>query len=732
MSRRERLRRRRSGAAGNGAGPSLDGGKNGGAPSPVADAPPAPSNGAAPSAKAAFDVEVPIDLGTELLLAAAASRRADGGTALSGRETRTQRTGDVVSSAIAQLKLEMRRRVLDRLDVEALEDVDDPRQLEARVREAAAEVVRASNAPLSASERDEVVEHVISEVAGLGPIEPLFRDPTVTDILVNGPADIHVERAGRLSRVDASFRDDAHLLTVIGRIASRAGQHVDGASPIVDARLPDGSRVNAIIPPLALDGPVLSIRRFGSGLDIEALTAAGALTRRMATLLAGCVHARLNVLISGGTGSGKTTLLDALSAFIPSAERVVTIEDAPELRLRREHVVRLETRPPGADGRGEVVARDLVRNALRMRPNRMIIGELRGVEAADLLQAMNTGCEGSLATIHASSPREALSRLENMVTLAGTGFPPHVLREQIAATIDVIVQVARLPDGGRRVVSITEVTGVEAEAITTEIFAFRRSGVQGGRVVGRFHASGARPRFAERLEAAGVQLPERLFEDTPDADDTSQAGAAGNGGRVASSKDQTPVTSPRDVGAADDRHARAVRQLDATIRGLEAALEQEKRAADLARADVEEMRSQLVAARMDLDTLRDALRAAEYEADEQRELQAALQHRWRSLALAVAGFVEVLDDVVHAGLASADDTMREHASRLGDAGRRLLALFGVSQIADVGGAVDDARHDVVRRIAANGCPPGTVTEVVERGLAYQGQTVRRARVIVAA
>jgi pilus assembly protein CpaF len=725
MSLRERLRRR-----GNGGKESSDATGKSGTPPALADAPPADAGDAA-AAMAAFEVEIPIDLSTELLLAAAVAKPATERSSASPAARDGGLAGEPAAlSAVDQLKLDIHRRLIDRLDLEALEKITDERQLTVQIREAVTEFLRAENAPLSASEREEIVEQVVYEITGLGPIEPLFRDPTITDILVNGAKDIYVERGGRLSRVNTSFRNDAHLLTVIDRIVSRVGRRVDESSPMVDARLPDGSRVNAIIPPLALDGPVLSIRRFGSDLNIEALAASGTLTRRMATLLAGCVHARLNILISGGTGSGKTTLLNALSAFIPGAERVVTIEDAAELRLQQEHVVRLETRPPNVEGRGEVVARDLVRNALRMRPNRIIIGEVRGVEAVDMLQAMNTGHEGSMATIHANSPRDALSRLENMVLLAGTGLPMRALREQIAATIDVIVQIARLSDGTRRVVSITEVTGVEGDVITTnEIFAFRRSGVAGGRVIGRFEATGVRPRFAERLQVAGVPLPGRLFDDAADPDEGAQSGADGTGNGVAPGGGPLPVTCPGDVGGADERHARVVKHLESTIRGLEASLEQERRAAQDARAGVEEMRAQVMTARVELDIVRDEVRAAQHEADELRELQAALQHRSRSLAVAVMGFVEVLDDVIDAGRESPDDVMRDRTQRLRDGVGRLLALFGLSEIDGVGAPVDETRHEVVRRVPADGHAPGTVTEVVQRGFAYHGQTVRRAQVV---
>jgi pilus assembly protein CpaF len=323
-----------------------------------------------------------------------------------------------------------------------------------------------------------------------------------------------VESKGRLRRVPARFRDDAHLMAVIDRIVSRVGRRIDESSPMVDARLPDGSRVNAIIPPLAIDGPVLSIRRFGAELTAEQLVSYGALTEPILFVLAACVRARLNVLVSGGTGSGKTTLLNALSSFIPAGERIVTIEDAAELRLQQEHVVRLETRPPNSAGRGEVQARDLVKNALRMRPDRIIVGETRSGEALDMLQAMNTGHEGSMTTVHANTPRDALARLETMVLFAGTQLPTRAVREQIASAVQVIVQVSRQADGSRRVMSVTEVTGIEGEMIAAqEIFRYRRLGMgPEGKVVGRFEATGVRPAFTERVRVAGIELTGDLFE----------------------------------------------------------------------------------------------------------------------------------------------------------------------------------------------------------------------------
>jgi pilus assembly protein CpaF len=418
-----------------------------------------------------------------------------------------------VLTPVEQLKLELHRRLIERLDLEALERISDEQLIVTQIRHAVAELMRGESTPLSQAEREEVVEQIVYEVIGLGPIEPLFRDRSVTDILVNGPKEIYIERQGRLTRALTSFRDDTHLLAIIDRIVSRVGRRVDESSPMVDARLPDGSRVNAIIPPLAIDGPVLSIRRFGAEITIQRLIEYGALTEDMVNLLAGCVRARLNILISGGTGAGKTTLLNALSSFIPGSERVITIEDAAELRLQQEHVVRLETRPPNSEGRGEVVARDLVKNALRMRPDRIIVGEVRSAEALDMLQAMNTGHEGSLTTIHANSPRDALARLETMILFAGTNLPNRAMREQISSALDLVVQVSRLTDGTRRVTSVTEVTSMEGDVITMqEIYRFRRRGVSPeGRVVGQFEATGVRPLFVERLQLAGVQLPPHLF-----------------------------------------------------------------------------------------------------------------------------------------------------------------------------------------------------------------------------
>jgi len=417
--------------------------------------------------------------------------------------------GDV---SVEQLKVKVHRRLIDRLDLEALGRIHDPHLLLEQIRAVASGFLRSEAVPLSQAEREEVIEQIVYEITGLGPLEPLIRDPSISDILVNGARDVYVERDGRLERVRVTFRDDAHLLAIIDRIVSRVGRRIDESSPMVDARLFDGSRVNAIIPPLALNGPVLSIRRFGAQLAMQQLIERGMLTARMSAVLTGGVKARLSVLISGGTGSGKTTLLNALSEAIPNAERLITIEDAAELKLHNEHVVRLEVRPPNAEGRGEVVARDLVKNALRMRPDRILIGEVRGAEALDMLQAMNTGHEGSLTTIHANSPRDALARLETMVQFAQTGLPARAIREQMASAINLILQVARLSDGTRRVISVTEVRGMEGDVIILqEIYRFERRGIgPDGAVIGEFTMTGTRPAFAERLRLHGIALNDLL------------------------------------------------------------------------------------------------------------------------------------------------------------------------------------------------------------------------------
>lgn len=414
-----------------------------------------------------------------------------------------------------EMKSRLHRALINRMDLTKLGTLS-PEQVHAEVSRLAENVLAQESLPLSSAERERLVNDVQHELFGLGPLEPLLADGTISDILVNSHSTIYVERRGKLEATNVTFKDDEHLMRVIERIVSSVGRRIDESSPMVDARLRDGSRVNAIIPPLSIDGPVLSIRRFGTEpLRMNALIENNALTRDIADMLQMCVGARLNVLISGGTGAGKTTLLNALSAYIPENERIVTIEDSAELQLQQPHVVRLETRPPNIEGRGEVTQRDLVRNALRMRPDRIVIGEVRGGEAIDMLQAMNTGHDGSLTTIHANTPRDALARLETMIQMTGMRLSDRAMRQQVAAAINLVVQVARLSDGTRRLTSISEITGMEGETITMqEIFQYERTGIdQQGQVIGRFRPTGIRPRFAERLKAAGMQLPRVFFEE---------------------------------------------------------------------------------------------------------------------------------------------------------------------------------------------------------------------------
>jgi pilus assembly protein CpaF len=411
-------------------------------------------------------------------------------------------------------KRELHQQLITSMDLSAIGTMTED-ELRMEVRRAAEELCRLSPEMLSLSERERLVNEVMDETFGLGPLEGLMRDPTVTDILINGPKIVYIERNGRLERCDVAFHDDRHLIQIVQRIVGRIGRRVDETKPMVDARLADGSRVNAIIPPLALDGPLVSIRRFGTRpLLIRDLLQKKSIVPDMVTFLSACVKARVNMVISGGTGSGKTTLLNALSAFIPHDERVATIEDAAELRLQQPHVARMETRPPNIEGVGEVTTRDLVRNALRMRPDRIIVGECRGAEALDMLQAMNTGHDGSLTTVHANDTRDSLSRLEMMVGMAGFDLPMWIIRRQIAAAIQVVVQVARLPGGGRRLVKISEITGMEGDIISMhDLFGYRQTGVDENRVAqGYFYASGLRPHCLERLEVAGARLPLEMFE----------------------------------------------------------------------------------------------------------------------------------------------------------------------------------------------------------------------------
>jgi pilus assembly protein CpaF len=418
-------------------------------------------------------------------------------------------TDSEVSPLEAQWKQLVLPRVLGTLDLSMIAVIDEKRA-RVQIRDVANRLINEEAAPLSVIQRRHVVRQIEDEVMGLGPLEPLLADPSVSDILVNGPNNIYVERSGKLQRTAVRFNDDAHLLNIIDRIVSKVGRRIDESTPMVDARLKDGSRVNAIIPPLAIDGPVLSIRRFRKdALNIDDLVRYGSLNRALVGLLRAIVMARLNVMISGGTGSGKTTLLNAMSAFIPERERIVTIEDSAELQLQQPHVVRLETRQVNVEGRGEITQRDLVRNSLRMRPDRIVVGEVRGAEALDMLQAMNTGHDGSLTTIHANSSRDALSRVETMVAMTGITFPISALRNQIASAIDVIIHMERQEDGCRRIISVQEISGMEADTIVmSEIFNFSRSGVdEKGNVIGKFSATGIVPEFYDRIRKRGIELP---------------------------------------------------------------------------------------------------------------------------------------------------------------------------------------------------------------------------------
>jgi pilus assembly protein CpaF len=412
-----------------------------------------------------------------------------------------------------EVKTQIHAQILEEIDLESLNKLQED-VARKRVGEAIRELLHRDRTPLTLKERDQLVHEILNELFGLGPIEPLLEDAAVSDILVNGPDNIFVERRGVLERTDLFFNDSSHLMRIIERIVSRVGRRVDESSPMVDARLADGSRVNAIIPPLALDGPSMSIRRFGGHkLSAESYVNNGTLTSQMLELLKACVKGKLNVMVSGGTGAGKTTLLNMLSSFIPANERIITIEDAAELRLNQPHVVRLETRPPNIEGKGAVRQRQLVINALRMRPDRIVVGEVRGEEAVDMLQAMNTGHEGSLTTIHANTPRDALSRLETMIAMAELNLPERAVRQQIASAINVVVQVSRLPDGSRKLISISEVTGMEGSVITTQdLFVFERAGFdENNKVVGTFRPTGIRPKFTERLEASGIRFSMDAF-----------------------------------------------------------------------------------------------------------------------------------------------------------------------------------------------------------------------------
>ena len=432
-----------------------------------------------------------------------------------GSNGESQATDFVVEDHSNGLKASIHRRMLERINLTDLESVD-PEVLRDQIRQIIAALVAEERIPLSDTERRALEEEILNETFGLGVIEPFLHDPDVSDILVNTHRQVYVERFGRMELTDVCFDDDEHLMKIIDRIVSRVGRRIDESSPMVDARLPDGSRVNAIIPPLALDGPILSIRRFGvRTLDLNDLLELGSMSQGTADLLKGTIRARLNVVIVGGTGSGKTTLLNALSAYIPEDERIVTIEDAAELQLLQPHVVRLETRPANIEGKGQITQRELVRNALRMRPDRIIVGEVRGEEVLDMLQAMNTGHDGSLTTVHANNCRDALHRLETLMLLSGVHLPSRAMREQISAALDVIIHVTRMSDGTRRVVSVSEIVGMEQDVVAMqEIFAFKKTGVsEDGKVLGQYEASGIRPKFADKLKVSGIKVPSVLFRE---------------------------------------------------------------------------------------------------------------------------------------------------------------------------------------------------------------------------
>ena len=423
-------------------------------------------------------------------------------------------TNPVTRTDFAAVKTAIHRRLIQKLNLERLTEANRE-AVRREVSQILETLVVGESTPMNLQERERLSQEVLDEVFGLGPLEPLLADPAVSDILVNTYKRVYIERRGILELTTIQFRDDAHLMGIIDRIVSAIGRRVDESSPMVDARLADGSRVNVIVPPLSVDGPCLSIRRFGRDrLTSEDLITKNTLTAPMLELLQGCVKARLNMLISGGTGAGKTTLLNVLSSYISGRERIVTVEDAAELQLHQDHVVRLETRPPNIEGKGAVQQRQLVINCLRMRPDRIIVGEVRGEEALDMLQAMNTGHDGSLTTIHANTPRDALGRLETMVAMSNLNIPQDAMRRQISSALDLVIQVSRLSDGTRKVISVAEVTGMEGDVVTMQdLFVFRKKGIrESGEVLGEFIATGIRPRFSERLAVAGIHLPVAMFD----------------------------------------------------------------------------------------------------------------------------------------------------------------------------------------------------------------------------
>ena len=434
----------------------------------------------------------------------------DSGSKLTELRVRRQPTA-AKRDAYMDLKTRVQERLIAELDPSM--EVSRTDEVRGNIEELFDAVLAEEGIILSRAERQRLFEQIAAEILGFGPLEPLLKDPTVTEIMINGPKNVYVERSGKLERVSTLFEDDDHVMRIIDRIVAPLGRRVDESSPTVDARLPDGSRVNAVIPPISLVGPTLTIRKFSKiPLTIEDLIDYGSITPEVVEFLKACVFARKNLVISGGTGSGKTTLLNILSSFIPNDERIVTIENAAELQLRQEHVVTLESRPPNIEGRGEVSIRDLVINCLRMRPDRIVVGECRGAEALDMLQAMNTGHDGSLTTAHSNSPRDTLARLETMVLMAGMDLPVRAIREQIASAVDVIVHESRMRDGTRKVVNVTEVQGMEGDVIVlSDIFMFEQTGLEGGKIIGRLRPTGIRPRFMPDIEASGIHLPPNIF-----------------------------------------------------------------------------------------------------------------------------------------------------------------------------------------------------------------------------
>lgn len=432
-------------------------------------------------------------------------------TSLPEPPTTSPRSRSNKQDSFGELKARVQNRLIAELDPRM--DLGNAEEVRRTVEETFASVLEAEGITLTRVERLRLFEAISAEILGYGPIEPLLKDPAVNEVMVNGPRQVYVERQGKLELTDVTFQDDDHVMRVIDRIVSPLGRRIDESSPTVDARLPDGSRVNAIIPPIALNGPTVTIRKFSKDpFTVEDLIRFGTFTAEMATFMKACVEARLNIIVAGGTGSGKTTMLNVLSSFIPDDERIVTIENAAELQLRQEHVVRLESRPPNIEGKGEITIRDLVINSLRMRPERIVVGECRGGEALDMLQAMNTGHDGSMTTAHANTPRDTLSRIETMCLMAGMELPVRAIREQIASAVDLIVQQDRLKDGSRKITNVTEVQGMEGDVIVMQdIFTFQQTGVENGKIVGRMKPTGIRPKFIHRFEVANIYLPPNIF-----------------------------------------------------------------------------------------------------------------------------------------------------------------------------------------------------------------------------